>query len=180
MLLNCHISACAWCLAGKVCGLVRSTWGTSLGGDKLGARVGYLIQRWRAGHAPGKHSPQGLQSSGCLWGTTAVRQGRTHGNNYDCCGKPPKQTAVGVFGVPPRGWRSSDLSHLPRWCVAFKWIANRQQKRGPLRDTLRYASRSRLSTSRPLPAHRCHWPLKRSTLGGRCPSKRRVESSGWR
>ena len=36
--LNSHISAYATCFARKVCGLVRSTWGTSLGGDKLGAR----------------------------------------------------------------------------------------------------------------------------------------------
>ena len=39
------ISAYATCFAGKVCGLVPSIWGTSVGGDKLGARVGYLIQR---------------------------------------------------------------------------------------------------------------------------------------
>ena len=38
MLLNSHISAYARCLAGKVCSLVRSTWGTSQGEDKLGAR----------------------------------------------------------------------------------------------------------------------------------------------
>ena len=38
MLLNPHILAYARCLAGKVCGLVRSTWGTSQGEDKLGAR----------------------------------------------------------------------------------------------------------------------------------------------
>ena len=38
MLLNSHISAYATFLARKVCGPVRSTWGTSLGGDKLGAR----------------------------------------------------------------------------------------------------------------------------------------------
>ena len=38
MLLNPHISAYTRCLAGKVCGLVRSTWGTSQGEDKLGAR----------------------------------------------------------------------------------------------------------------------------------------------
>ena len=37
MLLNSHISAYTSCLAEKVCGLVRSTWGTSLGEDKLGA-----------------------------------------------------------------------------------------------------------------------------------------------
>ena len=34
MLLNSHISAYARCLAGKVCSLVRSTWGTSQGEDK--------------------------------------------------------------------------------------------------------------------------------------------------
>ena len=38
MLLNPHISAYARCLAGKVCGLVRPTWGASLGEDKLAAR----------------------------------------------------------------------------------------------------------------------------------------------
>ena len=38
MLLNSHISAYATCFAWKVCGLVRSTWGTSQGEDKLGAR----------------------------------------------------------------------------------------------------------------------------------------------
>ena len=38
MLLNSHISAYARCVARKVCGLVRSTWGTSQGEDKLGAR----------------------------------------------------------------------------------------------------------------------------------------------
>ena len=37
MLLNSHISAYTRCFAGKVCGLVRSTWGTSQGEDKLGA-----------------------------------------------------------------------------------------------------------------------------------------------
>ena len=42
MLLNSHISAYARCLAGKVCGLVWSTWGTSLGEDKLGARARIL------------------------------------------------------------------------------------------------------------------------------------------
>ena len=38
MLLNSHISAYARCIAGKVCGLVRSTWGASQGEDKPGAR----------------------------------------------------------------------------------------------------------------------------------------------
>ena len=38
MLLNSHISAKTRCLAEKVCGLVRSTWGTAQGEDKLGAR----------------------------------------------------------------------------------------------------------------------------------------------
>ena len=61
MLLNSHILAYARCLAGKVCGLVRSTWGTSQGEDKLGARDKILhtkvARRACAGRAPGKHSP---------------------------------------------------------------------------------------------------------------------------
>ena len=43
MLLISHISAYARCLAGKVSGLVRSTWGTSPGED-LGLEIRYLIQ----------------------------------------------------------------------------------------------------------------------------------------
>ena len=39
MSLNSHISAYARCLAEKVCGVVRSTWGTSQGEDKLGANI---------------------------------------------------------------------------------------------------------------------------------------------
>ena len=42
MLLNSHIPAYATCVAGKVCSPVRSTWGTSLGEDKLGARARIL------------------------------------------------------------------------------------------------------------------------------------------
>ena len=38
MLLNSHVSAYTRSLAEKVCGLVRFTWGTSQGEDKLGAR----------------------------------------------------------------------------------------------------------------------------------------------
>ena len=54
MLLNSHISAYTRCLAEKVCGLVRSTWGTSQGEDKVGARDKILntapgMRRARAG-----------------------------------------------------------------------------------------------------------------------------------
>ena len=42
VLLNSHISAYTRCLAEKVCGLVRSTWVTSQGEDKLGARDNIL------------------------------------------------------------------------------------------------------------------------------------------
>ena len=53
MLLNSHISADARCFARKVCGVVRSTWGTSQGEDKLGARDEILntkvARRARAG-----------------------------------------------------------------------------------------------------------------------------------
>ena len=45
MLLNSHISAYATCFAGKVCGPVRSTWGTSQGEDRLGARGKILNTR---------------------------------------------------------------------------------------------------------------------------------------
>ena len=38
MWLNSHVSAYTRCLAEKVCSLVRSTWGTSLGENKPGAR----------------------------------------------------------------------------------------------------------------------------------------------
>ena len=38
MLLISHISVYARCLAGKVCGVVQSAWGTSLDEDKPGAR----------------------------------------------------------------------------------------------------------------------------------------------
>ena len=61
MLLNSHILAYARCLAGKVCGLMRSTWGTSQGEDKLGATDKILntkvVRQACAGHVPGKHSP---------------------------------------------------------------------------------------------------------------------------
>ena len=53
MLLNSHISDYTRCLAEKVCGLVRSTWGTSQGEDKLGARDKILNTTGQ----PGKHSP---------------------------------------------------------------------------------------------------------------------------
>ena len=53
MLLNSHILAYARCLEGKVWGLVRSTWGTSKGEDKSGARDKILntkvARRVRAG-----------------------------------------------------------------------------------------------------------------------------------
>ena len=49
MLLKSHILAYTRCLAEKVCGLVWSTWGTSQGEDKLGARDKILntkVARW--------------------------------------------------------------------------------------------------------------------------------------
>ena len=61
MLLNSHISAYARCLAVKVCGLVRSTWGTSLSGDKLGARDRILtakVARWALGARRANIPPQ--------------------------------------------------------------------------------------------------------------------------
>ena len=61
MLLNSHISAYARCLAEKVCGLVRSTWGTSQSEDKLGARdkkLNTMVARWAcAGRAQQANIP---------------------------------------------------------------------------------------------------------------------------
>ena len=61
MLLNSHILAYTRCLAEKVCDLVRSIWGTSLGEDKLGATDKILntkvARRACVGRAPGKHPP---------------------------------------------------------------------------------------------------------------------------
>ena len=53
MLFNSHISAYAKCLAGKVCRLVRSTWGIPQVRINLGLEIRYLLQRERAGHVPG-------------------------------------------------------------------------------------------------------------------------------
>ena len=58
MLLNTHISADARCVAGKVCGLVRSTWGTSLGEDKLGARDKILNTKVARRACAGQTFPQ--------------------------------------------------------------------------------------------------------------------------
>ena len=45
MWLKSHISAYATHFAWKVCGLVRSTWGASLGGDKLRGNLP-LLKTW--------------------------------------------------------------------------------------------------------------------------------------
>ena len=59
VLLKSNISVYARCFTGKVCGLVRSTSGTSLGEDKLGARIinTKVVRRACTGLAPDKHSP---------------------------------------------------------------------------------------------------------------------------
>ena len=71
MLLNSHISAHARCLAGKVCGLVRSTQGTSLGEDKLGARDKILntkvARRACAGQTFPPHRRRGFPAPGLHW-----------------------------------------------------------------------------------------------------------------
>ena len=59
MLLNSHISAYTRCLAGKVCGLVRSTSGTSLGEDKLGARDKILNTKVACRACAGQTFPPG-------------------------------------------------------------------------------------------------------------------------
>ena len=86
MLLNSHISAYARCLAGKVCGLVRSTWATSQGEDKPGARdeiFNTKVARWAC---TGQTFPLGL------WGPSPVTS----------CTQPPYLWFSGV--VKPCTW----------------------------------------------------------------------------
>ena len=62
MLLNSHILAYARCLAGKVCGLVRSTWGTFLREDTLGARHRILNTKVACQACAGQTFPQYLMA----------------------------------------------------------------------------------------------------------------------
>ena len=56
------------CFAGKVCGPVRSTWGTSLGGDKLGAGARILYTKVaRRADIPPLPAPSLLCASGARW-----------------------------------------------------------------------------------------------------------------
>ena len=64
MLLNSHILAYTRCLAEKICGLVRSTWGTSQGEGKLGARDKILNTKVARQACAGQTFPQGLQGGG--------------------------------------------------------------------------------------------------------------------
>ena len=60
MLFNSHIPAYAMSFVGKVCGLVQSTWGTSLGEDKLGAGARILNAKVaRRATIPPKAKPVG-------------------------------------------------------------------------------------------------------------------------
>ena len=62
-MLNSHISAYTRCLAEKVCGLVRSTWGTSQGEDKLGATDKILHTKVARRACAGQTFPQRPMSS---------------------------------------------------------------------------------------------------------------------
>ena len=92
MLLNSHIWAYTRCLAGKVCGVVWSTWRTSQGEDKLGARDKTLntkvARRACAGRAPGKHSPL-FRQLGLAPHAGAVGLTSTTSNSGDRVASPP-------------------------------------------------------------------------------------------
>jgi hypothetical protein len=79
VLLNSHISAYTRYLAEKVCSLLWSTWGTSLGEDKLGARDKICNTKvaWRAcaGRA-GQTFPHAQVGSEQLCGCAAIRTTR--------------------------------------------------------------------------------------------------------
>ena len=81
MLFNSHIPAYATCFAGKVCSPVQSTWGTSLGEDKLGATGAHRALCARCARAvksrlfftTGSHGSQGLEF--CTLQLLMVHQG---------------------------------------------------------------------------------------------------------
>ena len=76
MLLNSHISAYARCLAGKLCGLVRSTWGTSQSEDKLGARDKILNTKVARRACAGQTFP--LCCGMCAWKKLLAWLSRVH------------------------------------------------------------------------------------------------------
>ena len=115
MLLNSHISAYARCLAGKVCGLVRSTWGTSLGEDKLGARDKMLNTKVACWHAPGKHPPEAEADRCPVSAARTPRSGCSGAPNPDtestlvrraCAGcaaqSPPPPSPFPALGTPKK------------------------------------------------------------------------------
>ena len=80
-LLSSHIAAYATCLAGEVCGAVQSTWGTSRGEDRLGARARILPTKV-AHRAKGQTFP--LSAPSC-----------------SASSLPPAPTSPNIFGQDP-------------------------------------------------------------------------------
>ena len=100
VLLKSHISAYVRCLAGKVCGLVRSTGGTSQGEDKLGARDKVLdtkVAHWACpGRAPGEHSPM------CVFMSTAFPPLPSNRENPPGSNKNPRARQKETPGITQR------------------------------------------------------------------------------
>ena len=75
-----HISASATCFARKVCGPVRSTWGTSRAEDELGARDKIVntkvARRACAGRTPGNRSPLVAPQQKALRASRVCAQGK--------------------------------------------------------------------------------------------------------
>ena len=125
MLLNSHISAYARCLAWKVCGLVRSTWGTSQGEDKLGAKDKILntkvARRPCAGPAPDKHYPQRKFQVDKVTPPPPMGKDKGIGRTKGGASKNAVQTELfvghGWGGVQGGGWVAPPPLHKPTLCI---------------------------------------------------------------
>ena len=107
MLLNSHISAYTRCLAEKVCGLVWSTWGTSQGEDKLGARDKILNTKVARRACAGQTFPLCRVFASCMTCTQGVVVSGIKEGDY--ANKPPPPHANG----PPT--RRKNHGHPCQW-----------------------------------------------------------------
>ena len=99
-----HSPAYATCFAQKVCGLVRSTWGTLLGGDKLGA--GDRILNTKVPRPPHVQPPPRVHGSPPPWGEPSPSDGSPPGGGGTVHHSRPANSSItqlkiffGAFGA---------------------------------------------------------------------------------
>ena len=93
---------------------MRSTCGTSEVRIKLGLEPQYLIERWRARRAPGKHPPTHesvvLRLGGPIVGLTLTSlDGAAPAHSTKAFGAPDHMRHVGVQHSPRHGEREADV-----------------------------------------------------------------------